>query len=116
MATFLGPRAFILGTRFDHFLTKYFPKKKGPDPFDPVATKYYELGGETICIEQPTIAALQCIKNQLLTRSGCVYMGHSLYEFFQQFFGQKKVHKTQWKTYFSIKSKNIVFNAIFVPF
>ena len=32
--------------------------KKGPDPFDPVATKYYELEDETICIEQPTIAAL----------------------------------------------------------
>jgi len=82
MPTFLGPRTFILGTRFCNFLTKYFSKKKGPDPFDPVATKYYELGRETICIEQPTIAALQCIKNQLLTRSGCVYMDQSLQETF----------------------------------
>ena len=52
--------------------------KKGPDPIDPVATKYYELEDETICIEQPTIAALQCIKNQLPTRSGSIYMDQSL--------------------------------------
>jgi len=46
--------------------------QKGNGPIDPVVTQYYELKDETICIEQPTIAALQCIKNQLLTRSGCV--------------------------------------------
>ena len=52
--------------------------KKGPDPIDPVATKYYELEDETTCIEQPAIAALQCIKNQLATRSGSIYMDQSL--------------------------------------
>ena len=55
------------------FFTKIFDTTKGPDPVDPVATKYYELEDETICIEQPTIAALQCIKNQLPTRSGSAY-------------------------------------------
>ena len=60
------------------FFTKIFGTEKGPDPFDPVATKYYELEDETICIEQPTIAALQCIKNQLPTRSGSIYMDQSL--------------------------------------
>ena len=35
---------------------------------------------------------------------------------FQTIFRSKKVHKTQWKTHFSIKSKNIVFKAIFGPF
>ena len=63
---------------FLQFFTKIFDTEKGPDPFDPVATKYYELEDETICIEQPTIAALQCIKNQLLTRSGSIYMDQSL--------------------------------------
>ena len=63
---------------FLQFFTKIFDTKKGPDPFDPVATKYYELEDETICIEQPTIAALQCIKNQLLTRSGSIYKSKSL--------------------------------------
>ena len=56
--------------------------KKGSDPIDPVATKYYELEDETICTEQPAVAALQCIKNQLPTRSGCIYMGTSLSEMF----------------------------------
>ena len=40
------------------FFTKIFGTEKGSDPFDPVTTKYYELKDETICIEQPTIAAL----------------------------------------------------------
>ena len=76
---------YIYGTKnvnfwdtFLQFFTKIFGTKKGPDPFDPVATKYCELEDETICIEQPTIAALQCIKNQLLTRSGRIYMDQSL--------------------------------------
>ncbi len=60
------------------FFTKIFGTEKGSDPFDPVTTKYYELEDETICIEQPTIAALQCIKNQLPTRSGSIYMDQSL--------------------------------------
>ena len=62
------------------FFTKIFDTEKGSGPFDPVATQYYELEDETICIEQPTIAALQCIKNQLLTRSGGIYMDQSLWE------------------------------------
>ncbi len=57
------------------FFTKIFDTKKGTDPFDPVTTKYYELKDETICIEQPTIAALQCIKNQLLTRLSLIFIG-----------------------------------------
>ena len=43
---------------FLHFFTKIFVTKKGTTPFDPVATKYYELKDETICIEQPAISAL----------------------------------------------------------
>ena len=52
--------------------------KKGPDPFDPAATKYYELEDETICTGQPAVAALQRIKNQLPTRSGSAYKRRSL--------------------------------------
>ena len=78
MVTFMGPRTSIFGTHFCIFLTKIFDTKKGPDPFDPVATKYYELEDETICIEQPTIAALQCIKNQLPIRSASIYKSKSL--------------------------------------
>jgi hypothetical protein len=70
----------IYGTKNVHFwdtilkfYTKIFETKKGPDPFGPVATQYCELRDETICIEQPAIAALQCIKNQLPTRSGSAY-------------------------------------------
>ena len=75
----------IYGTKKTHFCdtfsslyTKIFSSDKGSDPFDPVATKYYELEDETTCIGQPTIAALQCIKNQLPTRSGSIYMDQSL--------------------------------------
>ena len=75
----------IFGTKNVHFwdtllqiFTKMFLTKKGPNPFGPVVTQYYELKDETICIEQPTIAALQCIKNQLPTRSGGIYMDQSL--------------------------------------
>ena len=60
------------------FFNKIFGTKKGTDPFDPVAIKYYELEDETTCIEQPTIAALQCIKNELSTRSGSMYESKSL--------------------------------------
>ena len=63
---------------FLQFLYQNILYKKGPGPIDPVATKYYELEDETICIEQPTIAALQCVKNQLPTRSGSIYMDQSL--------------------------------------
>ena len=63
---------------FLQFLYQNILYKKGPDPIDPVATKYYELEDETTCIEQPTIAALQRIKNQLPTRSGSIYMDQSL--------------------------------------
>ena len=76
------------------FFTKIFGTEKGSDPFDPVATKYYELEDETTCIEQPTIAALQCIKNQLPTRSGSIYVDQSLSEVFKQFSGPRKVLKT----------------------
>ena len=85
------------------------------DPFGPVVTQYYELRNETTCIEQPTIATLQCIKNQLPTRSGNVYTDESLYAGFKQFSGPRKMLKTQWKTHFSIKSKNFIFNNIFDP-
>ena len=50
---------------FSLLYTKINSSDQGPGPFDPVATKYYELEDETICTEQPTIAALQRIKNQL---------------------------------------------------
>ena len=60
------------------FLNKIFGTKKGTDPFDPVAIKYYELEDETTCIEQPTTATLQRIENQLLTRSGRIDMDQSL--------------------------------------
>ena len=81
-ANIFGTKNVHFGDTFLQLFDKIFFQKKGPDPFDPAATKYYELGRETICIEQPTIAALQCIKNQLLTRSGCVYMDQSLQETF----------------------------------
>ena len=75
----------IFGTKNVHFwdtflqfFTKIFDAEKGSGPFDPVVTQYYELEDETLCIEQPTIAALQCIKNQLLTRSGSAYKRRSL--------------------------------------
>ena len=86
-----------------HFLTKIFLNilhKKGNDPIDPVPTQYDELEDETICIEQPTIAALQCVKNQLLTRSGCVYMVQSLWEVFEQFAGPEKCLKRNGKHIF----------------
>ena len=78
METFLGPKTPTPKTRFCNFLKKYLAPKKGPGPFDPVAIKYYELEDETTCIEQPTIAALQCIKNHLLTRSGSIDMDQPL--------------------------------------
>ena len=79
---------------FLHFLYQNIWYKKGPDPIDPVATKYYELEDEATCIEQPTIAALQCIKNQLPTRSGSIYMDQSLQDILKQFSGPRKVLKT----------------------
>ena len=82
---------------WDTFLQIFYQNiwyKKGPDPIDPVATKYYELEDETTCIEQPTIAALQCIKNQLPTRSGSICMDQSLQDILKQFSGPRKVLKT----------------------
>ena len=90
MGTYFGDCAYI--KRWQHlwdqersFLGHVFAifdqnilHQKGNDPIDPVLTQYYELKDETICIEQPTIAALQCIKNQLLTRSGSAYKRRSL--------------------------------------
>ena len=73
-----GTKYVLFCDTFFHFFTKIFVTKKGTTPFDPITTKYYELKDETICIEQPTIAALQCIKNQLQTRSGSIYMDQSL--------------------------------------
>ena len=40
----------LFGHAFAIF-TKIFETKKGPNPFDPVVTQYYELKDETICIE-----------------------------------------------------------------
>ena len=68
----------FLGHVFANFYQNIL-HQKGNDPIDPVVTTQYdELKDETICIEQPTITALQCIKNQLLTRSGRIYMDQSL--------------------------------------
>ena len=92
---------------FSSLYTKIFSSDKGSDPFDPVATKYYELEDETICTEQTTIAALQCIKNQLSIRSGCVYTDQSLWEIVEHFSGPRKVRKTQWKNTFIILHRNI---------
>ena len=103
MATFIGPRNHIFGTRFctfDTIVKQNCCPEKEPEPFCPVATKYCELKDETICIEQPAIAALQRIKIQLPTRSGSAYKSISLYEIFKQFSGPRKVLKTQWKTHF----------------
>ena len=87
----------IFGTKNVHFwdtflqfFTKIFDAEKGSGPFDPVATQYCELRDETICIEQPTVPALQFIKNKLPTRSGSIYMDQSLYEIFKQFSGHQK--------------------------
>ena len=63
---------------FLQFLNKIFGTKKGPDPFGPVVTQYCELEDETTCIEQPTVAALQRIKNQFLARSGRIDVDQSL--------------------------------------
>ena len=68
-----GTKNVYFCNTFLQFYAKIFYTKKGHDPFGPVVTQYYELRDETICIEQPAIAALQCIKNQLPTRSGSVY-------------------------------------------
>ncbi len=68
--------------------------KKGSDPIDPVAMKYYELEDETTCVEEPTVAALQCIKNQLPTRSGSICMDQSLQDILKQIPGPRKVLKT----------------------
>ena len=68
--------------------------RKGPHPFGPVATQYYELRVETIRIGQPAIPALQCIKNQLPTRSGSAYKSTSLQDILKQFSGPRKVLKT----------------------
>ena len=104
-----------------HVFATFWPnilQKKGPDRIDPVATKYYELDDETICTEQPTIAALQCIKNQLLTRSGCVYMARSLCAFFKQFSGQKKCIKRIGKRNFPLNRKTLFLSyfCTFLPF
>ena len=106
MATFIGPRKSILGTRFRHLIINEISHAdKGSGPFDPVATQYCELRGEAICIEQPTIAALQCIKNQLLTRSGCVYTNQSLWEIVEQFSGPEKCVKRNGKRIFGRASR-----------
>ena len=63
---------------FLQFYTTIFYAEEGPDPFSHFAEQYCELRAETTRIEQPTIAALQCIKNQLPTRSGSVYKSKSL--------------------------------------
>ncbi len=90
----MRPRTSIFGTHFCNVFTKIFDTKKGPDPIDPVATQYYELEDETTCIEQPTISAFQCIKNQLPTRSGSICMDQSLQDILKQFSGPRKVLKT----------------------
>ena len=53
-----GTKNVYFCNTFLQFYAKIFDTEKGPDPFDPVAAKYYELEDETICIEQPTMAAL----------------------------------------------------------
>ena len=73
-----GTKNVYFCNTFLQFYAKIFHTKKGHDPFGPVVTQYYELGNETICIEQPTIPALQRIKNQLPTRSGSAYKSRSL--------------------------------------
>ena len=85
---------------FLQFYATIFDAKKGHRPFGPVVTQYYELLDETIRIEQPEIAALQCIKSQLPTRSGSVFKIWSLWQDFKQFSGLRKVFKTQWKIHF----------------
>ena len=73
-----GTKNIYFCNTFLQFYTKIFDTEKGSDPFGPVVTQYYDLRDETICIEQPTIPALQRIKNQLPTRSGSVYKSRSL--------------------------------------
>ena len=73
-----GTKNVYFWNTFLYFYDKIFYTETGSDPFGPVVTQYYELGNETICIEQPTIPALQRIKNQFPTRSGSVYKSRSL--------------------------------------
>ena len=89
-----GTKNVYFCNTFLQFYAKIFYTKKGHDPFGPVVTQYYELRDETICIEQPAIAALQCIKNQLPTRSGSICMDQSLQDILKQFSGPRKVLKT----------------------
>ena len=89
-----GTKNVYFCNTFLQFYAKILYTKKGHDPFGPVVTQYYELRGETICIEQPAIPALQCIKNQLPTRSGSICTGRSLYEMLKQFPGPRKVLET----------------------
>ena len=63
--------------RFLSFYTEISYTERGPDPFGHFAEQYCELRDEAICIEQPAVAALQCIKNQSPTRSGSVYTSQS---------------------------------------
>ena len=95
-----GTKKINFGCTFSSFDNEISHAEKGSDPFDPVATQYCELRDATICIEQPTIAALQCIKNQLLTRSGCIYANQSLWEVFEQFAGPEKCLKRNGKRIF----------------
>jgi hypothetical protein len=96
-ATFILAEIFFFGILFFNFgksMKINFPPARGPDPFNHIATQYYELRGETICIGKPTISAFQCVKNQLPTRSGSIYIGKPLSEVFKQFSGPNKVLKT----------------------
>ena len=89
-----GTKNVYFCNTFLQFSAKIFDTEKGSDPFGPVVTQYYDLRDETICIEQPTIPALQRIKNQLPTRSGSVCMDQSLYDILKQISGPRKVLKT----------------------
>ena len=89
-----GTKNVYFCNTFLQFYAKLFYTKSDHDPFGPVVTQYYELRDETICIEQPAIAALQCIKNQLPTRSGSAYKSTPVKEIFKQFPGPRKVLKT----------------------
>ena len=95
-----GTKEINSGDTFSSFDNEISHADQGSGPFDPVATQYCELRDETICIEQLTITALQCIKNQLSTRSGCVYTNQSLWENFEQFAGPEKCLKRDGKRIF----------------
>ena len=58
-------------------------------------TQYCELGNETTCIGKSANAAVRCIKNKLLTRSGWLCGDKTVFEHFGKIVvANQKTHET----------------------